>query len=384
MLPAVALLTASTVATQTPPGSLVLHARWLVDVERARLVDDAAIVVNGDRIAAVGPRATVVAPTGVGRIDLGNVTLLPGLIDGHVHLTLAGQPEANARATLLAGFTTVQDLGSLGYTAVALRDEVQAGKVIGPRIVASGPWLGISGGTCDFSGIGVRGAAAFRDRVRLDVERGADLIKVCVTGWLEEAFRQPSKYEISDEELGAAIAEARRVNRRVAVHALSARGIQAAVEAGADLVVHGGFTSPPTAELMKRRGVYQLSTLFSLERRGPSHAAEALRQHVGPAVRAGLPLAFGTDAGVIPHGTNAREFDALAAAGLSPIDLIRAATVSSAHAVGMAGQVGTLAPRFFADVIAVAGNPLDDPSALGRIVFVMKGGRVYLGPGTTP
>jgi imidazolonepropionase-like amidohydrolase len=359
----------------------VLQSRWLVDVERGHVVNDAVVVVKDDRIVAAGSRSTVSVPDGAQRIDLGDMALLPGLIDAHVHLTLGGQPEANARATLLDGFTTVQDLGSINYTALALRDAVRAGRVPGPRIVASGPWLGISGGTCDFSGIGVRGAEAFRNRVRLDVERGADLIKVCVTGWLEEAFRQPSKYEISDDELGAAITEAHRLDRRVAVHALSAGGIQAAVEAGADLVVHGGFTSSATAELMKRRGVYQLSTLFSLGQGGPPAAAAALRAHLGPATRAGLPLAFGTDAGVIPHGSNAREFDALATAGLNAADLIRAATVSAAKAVGMAGQVGTLAPAAFADVIAVAGNPLEDRSALGLVSFVMKGGRVFLGPG---
>lgn len=380
LLTCVVVLTA-TGTMQTPPAPVVLRARSFVDVEQGRLVENVTIVIKGDRIAAAGPQSTVPAPQGAGGIDLGDLTLLPGLIDAHVHLTLGGDPAANARATLVAGFTTVQDLGSLDYAALRLRDEVRAGRIAGPRIVASGPWLGISGGICDFSGIGVRGAAAFRERVRLDVERGADLIKVCVTGWLEEALRQPSKYEISDEELAAAIAEAHRLKRRVAVHAISARGIQVAVEAGADLVVHGGFTSAATAELMKQRGVYQLSTLFSLERSGPPPAVDALREHVGPAVRAGLPLAFGTDAGVIRHGTNAREFDALRAAGLSPADLIRAATVSAARALGMAGEVGRLMPGHFADIIAVSGNPLDDPSALGRVVFVMKGGRVHLGPG---
>jgi imidazolonepropionase-like amidohydrolase len=272
-------------ATQTDP--LVLRARWVIDVESGRAIENGSIAVDGDRIQAhAGVAARV--------IDLGDSTLLPGLIDAHVHLTLAGEPEANARATLLAGFTTVQDLGAVGYRNLELRDAIEADRVVGPRVVASGPWLGISGGICDFGGIGVRGAEAFRKRVREDVERGSDLIKVCVSGWLEDAFREPRKYEISNEELGAAIEEAHRLDRRVAVHALSEAGIETAVAMGADLVVHGGFTPPGTIERMKAEGIYQLTTLSSLRKAAPF---ESLRSYLRGAVRPGLPLAFGTDAG---------------------------------------------------------------------------------------
>jgi imidazolonepropionase-like amidohydrolase len=249
--------------------------------------------------------------------------------------------------------------------------------VVGPRIVASGPWLGVSGGICDFEGIGVRGADAFRERVREDVRRGSDLIKVCVSGWLEDAFREPAKYEISDEELAAAIEEAHRLGRRVAVHALSEAGIETAVALGADLVVHGGLTNPATIEKMKERGVYQLTTLSSLRKAAPF---ESLRSHLRSAVRLGLPLAFGTDAGVIPHGANAREFTELSAIGLSPKALLRVATIDAARAVGLEGEVGTLGPGAFADVIGVEGNPLEDLTALERVRFVMKGGRVFLAP----
>jgi imidazolonepropionase-like amidohydrolase len=224
----------------------------------------------------------------------------------------------------------------------------------------------------------VRGAEAFRKRVREDVERGSDLIKVCVSGWLEDAFREPKKYEISDEELGAAIEEAHRLDRRVAVHALSEAGIETAVAMGADLVVHGGFTHPGTIDKMKERGAYQLTTLSSLRKAAPF---ESLRSHLRGSVTLGLPLAFGTDAGVIPHGTNAREFAELSAIGLAPAAAIRAATLDAARAVGLEGQVGTLRPGAFADVIAVEGNPLEDLTAFGRVKFVMKGRRVFLGPG---
>ncbi len=355
-------------AAQT--DSLVLRARWVIDVEGGRALENGSIAVQGGRVAAD-------APSGARQIDLGNLTLLPGLIDAHVHLILGGEPEANARATVLAGFTTVQDLGAVAYRNLELRDRIEAGDVTGPRIVASGPWLGIAGGICDFGGIGVRGADAFRKRVRDDVARGADLIKVCVSGWLEDAFREPRKYEISDEELRAAIEEAHGQDRRVAVHALSEAGIETAIEMGADLLVHGGFTSPRTVERMKAAGVRQLTTLSSLP---PGPALESLRSHLRVSVSLGLPLAFGTDAGVIPHGTNANEFTELASIGLSPAEALRAATIHAAGAVGLEGRVGTLRPGAFADVIGVEGNPLEDLTALSRVKFVMKGGRVLLSP----
>jgi imidazolonepropionase-like amidohydrolase len=353
---------------------IVLRARQVIDVERGEAREQATIAISGDRIVAEEPGNARV-------IDLGELTLLPGLIDAHVHLTLAGKAEENARATLLAGFTTVADLGAAGYENLELRDAIASGQVPGPRVVASGPWLGISGGICDFGGIGVRGPEAFRERVRADVARGADLIKVCVSGWLEEAFQSPSKFEISREELSAAIEGAHGLGKRVAVHALSASGIETAIELGADLVVHGGFTPPATVDRMKALGIRQLTTLSSLAGRGPEPAARALRSHLRSSLALGLPLAFGTDAGVIPHGENARELEELLGIGMTAPDALRAATVEAAHAVGLPGQVGTLAPGAFADVIGVEGNPLADPSALRRVRFVMKAGRVFLGPG---
>jgi imidazolonepropionase-like amidohydrolase len=344
----------------------------VIDVESGQAREHGAIAVSGDRIVADAPENATL-------VDLGDSTLLPGLIDAHLHLLLAGEPEANASATLLAGFTTVQDLGAVGYGNLELRDKIASGQVVGPRVVASGPWLGISGGICDFQGIGVRGAQAFRERVREDVARGADLIKVCVSGWLEEAYREPARYEIAEDELLAAVDEAHRLGKRVAVHALSEAGIEKAIAAGADLIVHGGFTSPATLERMKALGVSQLTTLWSLHQGGPESAFGALQTHLRSSWALGLPLAFGTDAGVIPHGKNAREFPELSAIGMTPGDLIRAATTGAARAVGLVGQVGTLSPGAFADVIGVDGNPLTDPEALHRVTFIMKGGRVAFG-----
>ncbi len=372
-----AFASAAVVAPLPAQGPLVaIRARAMVDVERGRLIDNATVVVQGPRIVAAGPAADVPVPSGASVIQVPETTLLPGMIDAHVHLTLAGDPVANARATLAAGFTTVQDLGALGYANVALRDAIRAGRVEGPRVVASGPWLGISGGTCDFSGIGVRSADAFRKRVREDVEHHVDLIKVCVTGWLVDAITDPANYEIADDELRAAIDEAHQRGKRVAVHALSEGGIAVAVRFGADLIAHGGFPSAATVDAMKARTVQQVPTLFSLAPAKPEHVS-ALQTAMRRAVSAGLPIAFGTDAGVIPHGANAREFEHLTAIGVDAASAIRAATVSAARAVGMPDDIGLLAQGRLADVIGVAGNPLDDLRTLQQVRFLMKDGQVF-------
>lgn len=351
-----------------------LTARWLLDVERGEVIENGLIIVKGDRIAAVGRKGEI-KPEGE-ETNLGDATLMPGLIDAHVHLKLGSAgPEANARATLRAGFTTVQDLGALNYENIKIRNSIRDGKFPGPRVVASGPWLGVSKGTCDFQGIGVKGADAFRARVKKDVDEGADLIKICASGWLAEAAERPDGCEISDDELRAAIDEAHAYKRRVAVHAISERAIAASVTHGADLIVHGGFTSKETVAVMAQRRVFQIPTLFSLKGSVPPAVYEQLQKHLAAAVRNGLPIAFGTDAGVFAHGQNAKEFIELAALGLKPLDAIRAATVEAAKAVGLEGQTGVLKGGALADIIAVEGNPLNDLSVLQKVTFVMKAGQ---------
>jgi imidazolonepropionase-like amidohydrolase len=350
-----------------------LTARRVLDVERGAIIENGLVVVKGDRISAVGRKGDV-KPEGA-QLDLGDVTLMPGMIDAHVHLLLAGTGEANARATLKAGFTTVQDLGALNYANIKIRDAIREGKFPGPEVVASGPWLGVSGGTCDFQGIGVKGAEAFRARVKKDVDEGADLIKVCASGWLAQAAEKPDACEISIEELRAAIDEAHALKRRVAVHALSEQAIAAAVTHGADLIVHGGFTSKATIAEMAQRHVYLLPTLFSLKKSADAALYEKLRAHLAAALLEKLPIAFGTDAGVIRHGNNANEFAELAALGMKQIDAIRAATLEAAAAVGLANQIGALKAGLRADIIAVEGNPLDDLNALQEVKFVMKAGQ---------
>lgn len=367
----------SGVSQRTPPPT-ILRAGALVDVVQGRTVPDATIVVADGLISYAGPSVGAPAklPPGALEISLPRLTLTPGFIDAHVHLTLGGVATDNARATLEAGFTTVLDLGAVDGAVFALRRDIDAGQVIGPRVLAAGRWIGISGGTCDFNGIGVRGAAAFRERVNEEIRRGADIIKVCVSGWLSQARSDPQKYEISDEELTAAISEAHARGRRVAVHAISTAGIGKAVEMGADLVVHGGFVDAATVRRMKDRKIYLLPTLFSFVRSQPEPDVTALRAHLREAVAAGLPVAFGTDAGVIRHGNNGREFPALQELGLSPIDLLRTATTHAAAAVGLESSIGVLSSGRSADIVGLEGDPLRDPSSLQRVTFVMHRGVV--------
>lgn len=350
-----------------------LTARWVLDVERGEAIENGIVIVKGDKIAALGRKGEI-APEGE-EINLGDLTLMPGMIDAHVHLLLGGTGEANARATLRAGFTTVQDLGALNYANIKLRNSIREGKFPGPTVVASGPWLGVSGGTCDFQGIGVKGAEAFRARVKNDVDEGADLIKVCASGWLAQAAERPDSVEISEEELRAAIEEAHALKRRVAVHAISERAIALSVAHGADLIVHGGFTSKETVAAMAQRRAFQIPTLFSLKANVAATVYDKLQKHLGAAFRDGLPIAFGTDAGVIRHGQNAKEFLELTGMGLKPIEAIRTATVEAAKAVGLADQIGVLKGGALADIIAVEGNPLNDLNALQKVKFVMKAGQ---------
>ncbi len=361
----------------TLTNAIVLQAQSLIDVRRGMPLGEMLVVVTGEKITAVGRKGEVSLPPGARRIDLGPASLLPGLVDLHVHLTLGGSPDVNARATLQAGFTTVQDLGALDYANVGLRDAITGGHLVGPRVVAAGPWIGRSGGICDFSGIGVHGADAFRARVQEDVAHGVDLIKVCVSGWLQNAVDRPDEYEISDAELAAAIDEAHRHNRRVAVHAISEAGIRVAVRSGADLIVHGGFPDPETVRAMQKRGVRQLTTLHSLAEGSTGTAVDALFGHMKASVGLGLQVAFGTDAGVIPHGRNAEEFAELTRIGLKPAEALRTATLGAAEVLAWGDRIGTIEVGKFADLIAVEGNPLDDLSALKRVIFIMRSGRIY-------
>jgi imidazolonepropionase-like amidohydrolase len=362
-------------ASRAQSGSLFVRAAHWLDPVSGVLHGPVEVEVSGGRImkvAAPGPAAS--SPS---MRDLGDVTLLPGLIDAHVHLGIGGRPDANALADLRAGFTTVVDLGARTDAILRLRDRINRGEAEGPRILAAGKWIGKQGGICEFGGIGVAGGAdAYRARVRENVEAGADLIKVCVSTWTADAFSQPQAYEIEDAALAATVDESHRSKRIAVAHAISLGGVKAALAAGADGLAHAAYVDRPAAALLRERGVFMIPTLASLAGEGSDPASVALREAVGTAHRAGVRIVFGTDGGVLPHGENAKEFTALAKAGLPALDAIRAATINAAETFGLGAEIGQIKQGYAADLIAVAGNPLTDLDALSRIRFVMRGGRV--------
>lgn len=374
-----ALLVLSLAALTAQPAQVadtfVRCARWLEPVS-GELRGPSVFEIAKGEIVRIIPASAFNRAAGPTVIDVGNATILPGLIDAHVHLEIGGAPADNALAALRAGFTTVVDLGATSDAVLRLRDRIAADTVPGPRILAAGLWAGTKDGVCEFGGIGIAGGQdGFRARVRNNVTAGADLIKVCVSGWLAPAFQKPGEYEIDDASLSAAVDESRRHKRLVVAHAISLGSVKASLRAGVNGLAHAAFVDEATAAEMKRAGMFMIPTLASLvaDRTGP--AAQALRQSVGIAYRGGVPLVFGTDGGVLAHGRNSQEFAAMAAAGIPAIDAIRAATIGAARAfaLGRAGQVAVGAP---ADLIAVDGNPLQDLTAMTKVTFVMRGGRV--------
>ena len=354
---------------------LAITASRLIDVETGTVVPGGIVVIRAGRIDLVGPISAVTIPAGTPVMNLGNATLLPGLIDTHVHLLLGGAPRANAEATLNAGFTTVQDLGALGYDNVRLRDSVNAGATPGPRIIAAGPWLGVTGGICDFNGIGVRNQAELLARIRTDVENGADLIKLCITGWPKAGYAFPDSVELDPTDVAEVVAESRRAGRRVVAHAIGRAGAASAVRTGVAGLAHSAFVDDATITLMRERNIWMASTLVSF---APvdSITREALWGRVQVALKSGVPIVLGTDAGVVPHGSNAREFRTLVQLGMKPMEAIRAGTIVAAQAVGVADSLGSLTGGKIADLVAVAGDPLSDIGAMERVVLVVKEGRV--------
>ncbi|MFQ5876077.1 MAG: amidohydrolase family protein [Acidobacteriota bacterium] len=391
--------------------TLVIRAARMLDVTQGTIIRDAVVVVAGDRIAALGDAA---APPGARAIELGDVTLLPGLIDAHTHLTYDLQddwiaqpvrespPEQalrgarNARRTLLAGFTTVRDVGAYDFTDVALARAVEEGFIDGPRIVPSGHMIGITGGHCDITGFvpgvaetGPRdgiadGAAEILKAVRYQIKHGAQVIKTCATAGVMSFEESAGAQQYSDRELRAIVEEAARHGVRVAAHAHGTEGILAAVRAGVASIEHGSMLDDEAIALMKKTGTYLVPTVYTWRVPGEyppliRRKIEAMQVHVDgsvrAAIRAGVRIAFGTDAGTFPHGENAREFAVLVELGMTPIEAVRAATVRAADLLGVEDR-GVIAPGRLADLIAVAGDPLGDVRVLEDVRFVMIGGRV--------
>lgn len=352
----------------------IIRAGRLVDVRTGQTTRDAMIVVNNGRIVSVGPVA--LAPDD-SIIDLSRYTVLPGLIDAHVHLGIGGTVRDNALADLRAGFTTVVDLGARTTRLLQIRDSINAGFIAGPRVLAAGIWIGRKDGVCEFNGIGITGGAdGFRARVRENVAAGADVIKACVSGWPAAAFAKPDEYELPDSLITAIVDEARRLNRKVIAHDISLAGVQAALRAGVHGLAHAAYVDAATAGQLRAHGMFMIPTLASLVGDDTSPGSVALVEAVRRVHNAGVQLVFGTDGGVLPHGQNALEFVALGRAGVSALDMLRAATVNAASAFGIADSVGVIAANKVADLIAVEGDPLTDVTALQRVRFVMSRGRI--------
>ena len=401
-----------------PAPAIVLKARTMFDSSSGRMLDRPVIVIRANKIESVSYGTTVPVP-GAKLIDLGDATLLPGFIDVHTHLTMnaggggyeslgVSTPRAaligakNARLTLLAGFTTVRNVGAEGYADVALRDAINDGDVIGPRMQASGPPLGITGGHCDnsllpfefhYSADGVAdGPEAIMHRVREVIKYGADVVKFCASGGVFSKGDNPLLEQYSPEEMAVLIAEAHRLGRKVATHAHSAVAIKDAVRAGVDSIEHGIFLDQEGIALMKEHGTFLVPTsypLFWFEKHEsqmnlPPWVIEkaaiiipAAKKNMANAFRNGVRVALGTDAGVYPHGLNGGEFWSMVTLGLAPAQALQAGTSNAAELMGWSDRIGAIRPGLFADMVAVKGDPLADIRVLQRVQFVMKDGVIY-------
>ncbi len=393
--------------------SAVIRAARLLDVESGRIVNNPVVVVEDGRIASVGGRG---ARGGGGEVlDLGDVTLLPGLIDLHTHLssdlgpnwTLRPVQETdadaalraahNARVTLLAGFTTLRDMS--GFPGVALERAIERGDAVGPRLISSANLLGVTGGHCDITGFapGVQeldyrygvadGPDEFTAATRYQIKHGARFIKICATAGVLSFEGSVGAQQMTLAEMTAVVEEAARHGLHVAAHAHGTDGIKAAVRAGVRTIEHGSMLDDEAIRMMVERGTYLVPTTYlagavDLNALPPPIrtkaetiiplAIESLRK----AIRAGVKIAFGTDAAVIPHGENAKEFGALVERGMTPLAAIQSATLTAAQVLGVSDR-GRIAPGLLADLVAVPGNPLDDISVMEQVRFVMKGGVVY-------
>ena len=372
------------------------------------------VTVDGDSFTAVGP-AGAARPA----LDLTAGYCLPGLIDVHEHLTSdpahsgysslgISVPRAtltgakNAQKTLLAGFTTVRNVGADGYSDIALRDAIKDGDVPGPRMLVSGPALGITGGHCDdnllapeyhYIGEGVAdGPWAARAKVRLNIKYGADVIKICASGGVLSKGDSPGAPQYTVEEIRAIVEEAHKLGRKVAAHAHGTQSIKDAINAGVDSVEHCSLIDDEGIRMAKEKGTFLVFDIYNDsyiisngEKDGllpemiekEKQIGKLQRQSFQRAWAAGVRMAFGTDGGVYPHGDNWKQFPLMVEYGMKPSDAIRAATSEAAELLGMKDRLGRVAPAHLADLIAVEGDPLKDTNALGRVRFVMKGGKVY-------
>ena len=405
--------------------TIVLKASRMIDPRGDAPIENAVVVVRGDRIEAAGAASAVAVPAGARVLDLSGYTLLPGLMDCHVHITMmpgdGGDTQklketvahdaiygvANAKITLEAGFTTVRNVGSGNYADAALRDLINRGVVPGPRMWVATRSLGATGGHADINGwssdLKLPGTAEIADgvdelrkAVRTQIKNGADLIKVTATGGILSSGDAVTHQQYSFEELKAIVETAGMLGKKVAAHAHSPLGMNDAIRAGVASIEHGSLVDDEGIRLMKEHGTFMVPTLYTLDfiiQEGaasgvPQYSIEKAksiaklqRERLSAAFHAGVKFAYGTDAAVFPHGRNAKDFRILVEElDVRSIEAIRMATVNAAELIGIEDGAGTLDPGKWADVIAVAGNPLEDITLLENVRFVMKGGVVYKSP----
>ncbi len=414
----IARVSAQNVESPAPVRTLI-RAGHLLDAKTGRITDGQTIVVVGDTIQAISPAGSIAPQAGDVMIDLSGLTVLPGLIDVHTHLT--GSPDfdpyreltstdakeaitgvANARTTLLAGITSVRNVGAGGYTDVDLRDAINAGQVPGPHMLVSGPPLGITGGHCDENllpihyhvvGDGVAdGIAEVQHKVRQNIKYGSDLIKICATGGVLSKGDDPQASQYTLEEMQAIVADAHRLGRKVAAHAHGAQGILWATQAGVDSIEHGSYINDAAIAEMKKRGTYLVPTLYLEDWMLESghlppfyhqkmiDVSAVAKSNIKHAIEEGVKIAMGTDAAVYPHGLNAHELDVYVnQLGMAPLLALQTATINAADLMGWSSKTGTLEAGKWADIIAVDKSPLDDIRALEDVKFVMKAGVVYKG-----
>lgn len=421
-----AVLTLGVGTSQAQETATAIRAGRLLDGSGGAPIEDAVVLVRDGRIEAVG--ANVQVPANARLLDLSDYTVLPGLIDAHVHMTgrhigegrnwehgsVRDLPQEdairgvrNARLTLEAGFTTVRNVGAGNFSDVALRNMIDAGVVPGPRMLVAAHSLGITGGHCDTNGYvpglfepdvsrGIAdGADEVRAAVRYQIKYGADLIKTCATGGVLSEGDAVGVQQYTVEELTVMVEEAGKLEHKVAAHAHGTEGIKAAVRAGVTSIEHGSILDDEAVQMMLERRTYLVPTLmagYAVERQAQEGILSGLRAekalYIAPimrrsfrlAVEGGVPIAFGTDAGVFPHGTNAREFALMVENGMDPMRALVAATSAAADLLGVADERGTLEAGKLADIIAVEGDPLRDMGAMERVVFVMKEGQIFKRP----
>ncbi len=401
---------------------ILVRAGHVLDVKTGKVSDGQTIVVVGETIQSIAPTASVAVEPSDVVVDLGGMTVMPGLIDVHTHLTMnadfdpyrelisTSAKEAingvvNARTTLMAGFTSVRNVGASGFVDVDLRDAINAGQVTGPHMLVSGPLLGITGGHCDENllpiqyhvvGDGVAdGIAEVQHQVRQNIKYGADLIKICATGGVLSKGDDPQASQYTLEEMQAIVADAHRLGRKVAAHAHGAQGILWATEAGVDSIEHGSYIDDASIAEMKKRGTYLVPTLYledwmlenghlpAFYHQKMVDVSAVAKKNIKHAMEAGVKIALGTDAAVYPHGLNAHELDVYVnQLGMSPLAALQTATVNAADLMGWTAKTGTLEPGKWADIIGVDKNPLDDVRVLQDVKFVMKAGVVYRGAGS--